>query len=289
MRWRCWPRAIANEIGGAPEPSARLDHSRPKKSRTASRARFRARAPWHPCLTTSAPRLFQRLACHCANEVGDHGHGGPAHEDLGDTAILSSHGRMLRLGFWLEPAQIGCCRSGSCDKTRCAAALWRAPLWLRAEGMRLAADLPQAGREQGDGLGSGQATALIKSAIASRPTTRRACRSRRSRRHEARLFARAQGRLERAFDGVGAAFICAQQARIDARLSNFERDIFRRFSDICWHDRERCGHRYHDPRRTRIQAHTAEPALGLDPGDTARGHRELLRTSVKYLKHKHFH
>ena len=69
---------------------------------------------------------------------------------------------MLRLGFWLEPAQIGCCRSGSCDKTRCAAALWRAPLWLRAEGMRLAADLPQAGREQGDGLGSGQATALIK-------------------------------------------------------------------------------------------------------------------------------
>lgn len=38
----------------------------------------------------------------------------------------------------------------------------RAPLWLRAEGMRLAADLPQAGREQGDGLGSSQATALIK-------------------------------------------------------------------------------------------------------------------------------
>ena len=35
-------------------------------------------------------------------------------------------------------------------------------MWLRAEGMRLVADLPQAGREQGDGLGSGQATALIK-------------------------------------------------------------------------------------------------------------------------------
>ena len=35
-------------------------------------------------------------------------------------------------------------------------------VWLRAEGMRLPADLPQAGREQGDGLGSGEATALIK-------------------------------------------------------------------------------------------------------------------------------
>ena len=35
-------------------------------------------------------------------------------------------------------------------------------MWLRAEGMRLVADLPQAGREQGIGLGSGWATALIK-------------------------------------------------------------------------------------------------------------------------------
>ena len=115
----------------------------PKEIEDRFEGAFRARAPWHPCLTTSAPRLFQCLACHCANEVGDHGHGAPAHEDLGDTAIHRPHGRMLRLGCWLKPG-----------KPRV--------VWFRAEGMRLPADLPQAGREQGNGLGSGWATALIK-------------------------------------------------------------------------------------------------------------------------------
>lgn len=39
----------------------------------------------------------------------------------------------------------------------------------------------------------------------------------------------------------------------DASSSNFERDIFRDFRDICWHDRERCRHRHHDPAHARTQ------------------------------------
>ena len=52
---------------------------------------------------------------------------------------------------------------------------------------------------------------------------------------------------------MGAAFTCAEQARIDSSSSNFERDKFRGFRDICWHDRERCRHRHHDPSHTCIQ------------------------------------
>ena len=62
---------------------------------------------------------------------------------------------------------------------------------------------------------------------------------------------------------MGAAFTSAELARVDASSSNFERDKFRGFRDICWHDRERCRHRHHDPERTRIAGWAIDGEIAL--------------------------